>query len=180
MNQSVHRSRPARSGSALTPAQTCSSALLPPDRTVPKQFTCRRPQPSGRRGHEVGRWVASTANRRKLERRPGRPRCPGVCSWKGPDAFGNGGLCTSTHSRTLNKPFHSRAFQLPKLCDEDQDSEFLPPRATGRCLENRLWEGREAPGSNQTGWRVVVLKEKLTQVALGLNMSLALAQLWAG
>ncbi|XP_059535189.1 protein FAM3A isoform X1 [Myotis daubentonii] len=24
-------------------------------RTVPKQFTCRRPQPSGRRGHEVGR-----------------------------------------------------------------------------------------------------------------------------
>ncbi|XP_045429482.1 protein FAM3A isoform X3 [Pipistrellus kuhlii] len=26
-----------------------------PDRTVPKQFTCRRPQPSGRRGHEVGR-----------------------------------------------------------------------------------------------------------------------------
>ncbi|XP_015427191.1 PREDICTED: protein FAM3A [Myotis davidii] len=25
------------------------------ERTVPKQFTCRRPQPSGRRGHEVGR-----------------------------------------------------------------------------------------------------------------------------
>lgn len=72
------------SGSSPTPAQICSSALLPPERTVPKQYSCRRPQPSGRGGHEVGRWVASTVNGRELERGPRwRPGYPEARVWRG-------------------------------------------------------------------------------------------------
>lgn len=47
-------------GPSLSSTQPCSSAVSLPERTVPKRCSCRQPQPSGRRGHEVGRWVAST------------------------------------------------------------------------------------------------------------------------
>lgn len=48
-------------------------------------------------------------------------------------------------------------------------------------MENKLWEGRERLlGATRLGGEVVVLKEKLTQVALGLNTNLVLALLSAG
>lgn len=44
------------------PPNLLSPVSFPPEPTVPKQCTCGRSQPSWRSGHEVGRWVASTAN----------------------------------------------------------------------------------------------------------------------
>ncbi|KFO23231.1 Zinc finger Ran-binding domain-containing protein 2 [Fukomys damarensis] len=63
-------------------SQTCSSATSSPERTVPKQCTCRRSQLSGRPGQEVGRPPPHRGHSRRcgahLDRRQQTPGCSNV------------------------------------------------------------------------------------------------------